>query len=203
MTADPLVLAAQCATLPVMVTQTHRFKYIVAALFLGVGFSLPVSAQQVDLDGLYQDLLDADETSYTRIEQQIIAQWEKSGSPAMDLLLRRGQEALEDGAPDVAVEHFTALVDHAPEFSEGYFGRATSYYLLGLMGPALEDIQTTLRLNPRHFEAMSGLATIMQELERMEDARELYALILTINPQSTEAQEALEYLDVQLEGQAL
>ena len=187
----------------VMVTQTHRFKYTVAALLLGVGFSLPLSAQQADLDTLYQNLLEADETSYSRIEQQIIAQWEKSGSPAMDLLLRRGQDALDDGAPDVAVEHFSALVDHAPEFSEGYFGRATSYYLLGLIGPALSDIQTTLRLNPRHFEAMRGLAAMMQELERPADALELYELILAINPQSQEARDSVKILKQQLEGQAL
>ncbi len=186
-----------------MVTHTHRFKYIVAALFLGVGFSLPLSAQEGALDELYQELLNADDTSYARIEQQIIAQWEKSGSPAMDLLLRRGQDALNEGAPDVAVEHFSALVDHAPDFSEGYFGRATSYFLLGMMGPALEDIQTTLRLNPRHFEAMRGLAAIMQELERPADALELYELILAINPKSEEARQSVEALKLQLEGQTL
>ena len=95
------------------------------------------------------------------------------------------------------------MVDHAPEFAEGYYGRASSYYQLGLIGPALDDIETTLRLNPRHFEAMRGLANIMQELERSEDARELYELILTINPQSAESQAALDFLNTQLAGQAL
>ena len=71
------------------------------------------------------------------------------------------------------------------------------------MGPALEDIQATLRLNPRHFEAMRGLATIMQELERPADALELYRLILTMNPHSTEALMSVEVLEMQLEGQAL
>ncbi len=183
--------------------RTHPFKCIVAALFLAVGFSLPVAAQESRLDELYQQLLEADEQSHARIEREIITQWERSGSPAMDLLLRRGKEALEDGQPDVAAEHFTALVDHAPDFAEGYFGRASAYYVLGMIGPALEDIRQALRLNPRHFEAMRGLASIMQELDRKEDARELYALILTINPQSAEAQQALDFLDVQLEGQAL
>ena len=182
---------------------THRFKCTVAALFLGVGFSLPACAQETTLDELYQELQDADEGSYARIERQIIAQWEKSGSPAMDLLLRRGQDALEEGEFQAAAEHFSALVDHDPQFSEGYYGRATSYYRLGLMGPALEDIQATLRLNPRHFEAMRGLATIMQELERPADALELYRLILTMNPHSTEALMSVDVLEMQLEGQAL
>ena len=182
---------------------THRFKCIVTALCFAVGFSLPAAADDGRLDELYQNLLEADEDSYLRIEGQIMAQWERSGSPAMDLLLRRGKDALEDGEPEVAEEHFGALVDHAPEFAEGYYGRASSYYQLGLIGPALDDIETTLRLNPRHFEAMRGLANIMQELERSEDARELYELILTINPQSAESQAALDFLNTQLEGQAL
>ncbi len=182
---------------------THRFKCIVTALFFSVGFSLPGYAQETMLDELYQELANADAATFARVEQRIVAQWEKSGSAAMDLLLRRGKDALEDGEPDVAVEHFTALVDHAPEFAEGYHGRASAYYSLGLVGPALDDIQRTLQLNPRHFEAMRGLANIMQELERTDDARSLYELILTINPQSAEAQAALEFLNTQLEGQAL
>lgn len=183
--------------------QTHRFKCIVTALFVAVGFSLPVHAQQTPLDELYQELAEADENTYVRIQGQIIAQWEKSGSAAMDLLLRRGKEALEDGQPDAAVEHFTALVDHAPDFAEGYYGRASSYFLMGLTGPALEDIRQALVLNPRHFEAMRGLAIIMEELQRPDDALELYEMILSINPNSEEVLGAVDRLKLQLEGQAL
>lgn len=181
----------------------QRFKYIVTALFFVVGFSLPATAQNAVLDDLYQDLLDADPSTAGRIERQIITEWEKSGSAAMDLLLRRGQDALEDGAPEVAVEHFSALVDHAPDFSEGYYGRASSYYLLGLTGPALDDIRRVLVINPRHFEAMRGLALIMEELGRQDDALELYRMILDIHPNATEAQMFAERLELELEGQSL
>ena len=182
---------------------THRFKCIVTALLLAVGFSLPVAAQQATLDELYQELREADETTYVRIQDRIIAEWEKSGSPAMDLLLRRGQEAMEAGTPEIAVEHFSAVVDHDPEFAAGYFGRASAYYAMNLIGPALEDLRTVLRLNPRHFDAMRGLATIMEEQERTKDALALYDMILAINPQSAEIQAAVERLKLQLEGQAL
>ncbi len=203
MTAHPLASAAQSATLPDMGIQTKRIKYIVTALFLSVGFSIPAQAQETTLDRLYQELAEADASSYARIEQQIATEWGKSGSAAMDLLMRRGRDALDAGAPDIAVEHFTALLDHAPDFAEGYFGRASSYYLLGLTGPALDDIQQALALNPRHFEAMRGLAIIMEELERPTDALELYDLILEINPQSVDARDARARLELQLEGQAL
>ncbi|MDP5086150.1 MAG: tetratricopeptide repeat protein [Yoonia sp.] len=186
-----------------MGTQTHRFKCIVTALLLTVGFSLPADAQETPLDDLYQELAEADEATYARVERRIISEWEKSGSAAMDLLLRRGKDALDDGQPEVAVEHFTALVDHAPDFAEGYYGRASSYYLLGLTGPALDDIRQVLALNPRHFEAMRGLAVIMEELQRPEDALELYRMILEINPNSAETLGSVERLQLQLEGQAL
>lgn len=179
------------------------FKPTVAAFLLGVGFSIPAAAQETRIDELYQELLNADEATVARTERQVIAEWEKSGSAAMDLLLRRGQDALDDNAPDVALEHFSALVDHAPEFAEGYFRRATSYYMLGLTGPALADIADTLRLNPRHFEAMRALASIMQELGRPEDALELYQMILEIHPQSPQAHAAIAQLEIELEGQAL
>jgi tetratricopeptide (TPR) repeat protein len=202
-TARPLVLAAQCATFSRMGIKTHCIKCIVTALFVSVGFSIPAAAQESTLDRLYQELAEADTATSARIEQQIITEWSNSGSAAMDLLMRRGRDALDDSAPDAAVEHFSALVDHAPDFAEGYYGRASSYYLLGLTGPALDDIRQALVLNPRHFEAMRGLALIMEELGRSADALELYEMILAMNPQSTEVNEAKARLQLQLEGQAL
>lgn len=187
----------------VMNTMVLRFKCVVAALFIALGLSAPVWGQETNLDALFQELADAEPADSGRIERMIIAEWEKSGSPAMDLLLRRGKDALEDGQPDLAVEHFSALVDHAPDFAEGYYGRASSYYLLGLTGPALEDIQTTLRLNPRHFAAMTGLAVVMEELGRTEDALEIYRMILDIHPNSAEAVAGSERLGLIEEGQSL
>ncbi len=121
----------------------------------------------------------------------------------MDLLLRRGKDALDDGDPLAAAEHFTALVDHAPDFAEGYYGRASSYYLLGKTGPALDDIRQVLSLNPRHFEAMRGLALIMEEMDRKDDALDLYRMILELNPQSAEVQGFADRLELELEGQSL
>ena len=183
--------------------QTQRIKCIVTALFLVVGFSAPGMAQETTLDELFQELAEADAATSASVEQQIISQWGKSGSAAMDLLLRRGRKALDDGAPDVAAEHFSALVDHAPNFAEGYYGRASSYYLLGLTGPALDDIRQTLILNPRHFEAMRGLALIMEELQRPQDAMMLYDMVLAFNPHSPEVNASKARLQRQLEGQAL
>jgi tetratricopeptide (TPR) repeat protein len=186
-----------------MITLTHRIKRIVTALFLAVGFSLPALAQETTLDELYQDLLSADAGAYAAIENEIFASWDKSRSPAMDLLLERGADALLDGNPQAAVEHYTALIDHAPHFAGGYFGRASAYYLVGLTGPALNDIARVLQIDPRQFRAIDGLAVIMEDLERPQDALELYKMILAINPQSVLAKDSVSRLETQLEGEAL
>ena len=66
-----------------------------------------------------------------------------------------------DDQPSLAIEHFTALIDHAPDFAEGYNARATAFFQTGQFGQSLADIQQTLALNPRHFGAISGLALIL------------------------------------------
>ena len=89
----------------------------------------------------------------------------------MDLLLQRGQEAMEAGDLDAAIEHFTALTDHAPDFAEGWNARATAFFQDERYGPALADIERTLALNPDHFGALMGLAMILEQLDRCPKMR--------------------------------
>lgn len=182
---------------------SHRYKHIVTALLLSVGACAPSWAQETGIDALYQELLDADETSHARIADRITSQWEKSGSAAMDLLYRRGEDALEAGNTAEAIEHFTALVDHAPDFAEGYHGRASAYYALGLIGPAIDDLRQVLALNPRQYDAMLGVGVLMEEIDRADDAREVYQMILDIYPLNPQALDAMARLESQFEGQSL
>ena len=184
-----------------MGTQTHRYKYIVTALLMAVvGFS-PASAKS--LDELFAELAQAEGSAGVRIERQIVGIWENSGSASMDLLLRRGKDALTDGDPEAALDHYGALIDHAPDFAEAYNGRATGYFLLGMMGPALDDLRQALVLNPRHFGAMRGVAVILEDLKRPAEALEVYNAILDLNPTDTDIQEAAARLELELEGRAL
>lgn len=121
----------------------------------------------------------------------------------MDLLLRRGNEAAEEGDLTAAIEHYTALIDHAPDFAEGYHSRASAYFSVGLVGPAIDDLRQTLALNPRHFEAMFGVGIMLEELGRTNEAVAAYEAIREIYPFDPQAAAALDRLDVQLQGQAL
>jgi len=160
-------------------------------------------ADEARLDYLFDQLQQAEPQDVERIEGQIITEFGKSGSPAMDLLRKRGEDALEDGEFGVAAEHFTALVDHAPNFAEGYHGRATAYYNLGLLGPAIDDLRQTLVLQPRHFGAMIGVAVILEELERPKDALEVWQQVAALSPADPEVAEVIDRLETQMTGETL
>lgn len=176
---------------------------VVAAGLLLFALALPVAAQTPTLDDLFDALKAADAAESQRLEQEIWNEWSKSGSAAMDLLLQRGRDATMAGENEVAIEHLTALTDHAPDFAEGWNARATAYYQAGLYGPAIEDIARTLTLNPRHFAALSGLGMIFEELGQPEKAIEVYRAALAIHPHLQGVLDAVARLEADAAGQDL
>jgi tetratricopeptide (TPR) repeat protein len=177
---------------------------IVAAFLLLFMTCVAAAAQDATkLDDLFARLKTAAAEEAGRIETEIWIEWSKSGSPAMDLLLQRGRDAMEMGDTGQAIEHFTAIIDHSPDFAEAWNARATAYYLAGEFGPSVADIAHVLQLNPRHFGALSGLAMILEESDRPERALEVYKAALAIHPQMQGAIEAVDRLETQAEGQEL
>ena len=181
-------------------------KPIVAVIAAIVMFSLPVQAQQADANGmeaLLERLQHADPAEAQRIDRQIKMEWDKSGSAAMDLLLRRGRDAMERGDFDLAIEHLTALTDHAPDFAEGWHQRASAWFQMDRYGLAMADLEQALTLNPNHYEALFGLAVVLEQLEKLELAYRAYELVLQIDPHYDEAADALKRLETQVQGRAL
>lgn len=186
-----------------MSTGARQFKFTAAALLLAVGYSLPSAAQDADVEVLLDRLAEAEPGEDQRIVTQIFVEWSKSGSPAIDLLLKRGQDAIEAGDLEAAIEHFTAAIDHDPTFAEAYHGRATAYYLTQRIGPSLDDLRQALVLNPRHFRAMQGLAVILEELDRPEGALEVLRQVHLMHPADAQVADAVERLELQLGGRTL
>ncbi|MDF0600379.1 tetratricopeptide repeat protein [Psychromarinibacter sp. C21-152] len=175
-------------------------KSVVATYLLTAG---AVLAQEADMDALLAELADPDTGNWEQVERKIRLEWSKSGSPAMDLLLMRGRDAIEDGDLDLALDHFTALTDHAPDFAEGWTSRASVYFQKELYGPALHDLGRALTLNPNHFEALSGLAVILEETGNREDALEAWRMVADLHPHRPETQAAIERLEKEFGGSSL
>ena len=176
------------------------------ALGLGASAVGPAQAEgsaqaQTDEGALLAELADPDNRAWRRTERTLLARWSLSGSPAMDLLLERGRQAMAVGELATAIEHLTALTDHAPDFAEGWNARATAYYMAGQFGPSIADIARTLTLNPAHFGALAGLGHIFRALEQPERALQAYRAALAIHPHKPELQDAIATLEAALQGQ--
>ena len=183
-----------------MGTLRYRHHPIVAALLVTVGFSLPVHAQVADDAELIERLKNSTPETYSVIERELVREWSRSGSSAMDMLLQRGRDAMETGDFDIAIEHFTALTDHAPDFAEGFNGRATAYFQKEMYGPALADIERVLTLNPNHFGALTGLGIILEELDFKEEALEAFKSSMAIHPHRQDVIDAVERLENKVGG---
>ncbi len=183
--------------------KTSSLNRFVTAFLAATAFALPATGQENELDRLMGELAKPEQPGWRQIEDSILREWSKSGSPAMDLLLRRGTESLESGDLRAAVEHLTALTDHAPDFAEGWNARATVFYQMGEYGLSLEDIRRTLLLNPEHFGAMTGLAVIFEELGYEQEALEAWRAVEAIHPHRPELHEAIGRLAKEVEGEHL
>lgn len=128
-------------------------------------------------------------------EADILREWSRSGSAAMDLLLRRGEQALDRGDFPAAIGHLTALTDHAPDFAAGWYTRAAAFALSGQTGPAIADLALTLELEPRHFAALTQLGALLEEIGDPEAAKTAYRESLKIHPHQQEAIDGLARLE--------
>ena len=190
-----------------------RFWLPVAAILLACGLALPVTADTdlpgkggrgdvaVPIDELFDQLAAAETPDQAQqVEAAIWKVWARSGSPSVDLLMSRGLDAMAEQDLDRALAYFTNVVELAPDYPEAWNKRATIFYLQNNYGRAIQDIEQTLALEPRHFGALGGLAQILMEIGDKKGALEAYRRVLAIYPLMPGAQAAADALKPDVEG---
>jgi tetratricopeptide (TPR) repeat protein len=182
----------------------------VSPVFAEIAPPPPVSAEQDKppraalLDALFADLAKSTtEQEGKTIEQAIQQVWLQSGSPSIDILMQRGMEAFGEKDYDKAYFYFNEVVVLAPGFSEGWHKRATVYYLKDNFSRALSDLEQVLRLEPRQFFAMGGLALMLEELGDKKGALEVFRRALDVNPWMDGATQAEKSLSIDVEGRGI
>lgn len=167
---------------------------------LALGMSATAQEDPAKLAELLAELASPEAEDWEHIESQIVDIWSRSGSRSMDMLLERGRDALDEENYLVALEHFTALTDHAPEFAEGWNMRATVFYLLDRFELSVADIGRTLALNPDHFGALNGLGIILEHMGEEKDALAAYRRVEALNPHMDNVRDAIERLERRVSG---
>ncbi len=155
------------------------------------------------LDALFSRLAQKDFPDWLSVQNEIWAQWSRSGSPAMDLLLMRAESAMENGRFELALRYLEDLVRLAPDFAEGWNKRASVYFLLEQYGRSVADIERTLALEQRHFGALSGLGMILERLGDKQGAMRAYRRGLEVHPNLPGAAEGVERLAPDVDGREL
>ena len=161
-------------------------------------------AREAILDRLLEELSKAETEEKGRaVERAIQSVWLNSGSPSIDLLTQRGLDALAEDDLDRAYFYFDEVVTLAPDFAEGWHRRAAIHYLRENYSAAVRDLEQTLRLEPRHYEALAGLGVILEDLGDRKGALEAYRRALALNPWLVNGKERIEPLELEVEGRGI
>ena len=169
-------------------------------IFGALGLGPALAQDRPDMDALFRSLAEPSGEAWRIAESDILREWSKSGSAALDLLLQRGETALDEGNLPDAIGYLTALTDHAPDFAAGFHARAVAYAASGQFGPALADLARVLQLEPRHFPALTQLGTMFEETGDTDRALQAYRSSLAIHPHQPEAIDGTARLERQRDG---
>ncbi|WP_172795206.1 tetratricopeptide repeat protein [Polycladidibacter hongkongensis] len=157
-----------------------------------------------DLDDQFRQLREAQsESDAQRVEAQLKAMLNASGSATVDLLMVRASVAVKEEKYALALDLLDQVVLLRPEFVEGWNRRAQVHFVLQDYTLSLRDLEKVLSLEPRHVWAMIGLGVIMRELKRPEEALRVYRRVLEHYPLQTTAREAVVQLRAQLRGSGI
>jgi len=159
---------------------------------------------KINIDKLFEALKIAPtEESAKYVENRIWALWLAAGGDTSNLLMGRVKTAMEKKELDVALKLLNAIIDLKPDFVEAWNRRATVYFNNKDYESAVADIHEVLAREPRHFGALSGLGTIMQELGNDKAALEAYRRALAVHPKLEKVPELVKRLTEKVEGREI
>ena len=152
-------------------------------LMLGTNVLAQNGGSSTMLDTLFAKLQSAtDPMAVQSLEAAIWEQWILVPEGQQRELMMRGIVEMQQRQLKQSVETFSKLIEMAPELSEAWNKRATAYWLLGNFPASLSDICETVKREPRHFGAYSGLGMIRAEMGEYPRAVAAFELAKKHNP---------------------
>ena len=142
------------------------------------------NAYSSELDNLFLKLKQSTNPDLAMdYEAKIWNLWLNNGSSkSSNSQMQRGLELLENGKLDRALSLFKNLSKKDPIWAEPINKIATIKFLQGDYIGSINDIKLTLKLEPRHFGAMSGLVQINIILKQYKQALKNLDYVLKIHP---------------------
>ncbi|MDK4711286.1 hypothetical protein [Rhizobium sp. CNPSo 4039] len=163
-------------------------------------FSGTLSPKQ-QLDNLFIALRrqrDPDQASL--IADQISAELSDSGSATINLLMQWADKAIQEKRNAAAMDYLDQVISLKPDYVEGWNRRATLNFAIGDYRKSMEDINQVLRIEPRHFGALAGMAAMLTERGNDAQALKVWDRFLEVYPANRSAQEEAGKLSEKLAG---
>ena len=128
--------------------------------------------QKNKLEELFNQLQKVNNSKTAEIlEKEIWAIWnEHPNDIKLTEKLKLGTELMQYGSYNYALKIFNNILATDPEWSEAWNKRATVFFLMEQYMKSLADIKKVLKIESRHFGALSGQARIFIKLKEYEKA---------------------------------
>lgn len=153
------------------------------------------------LDDLYRRLKNARSPGVAnRLASDIQVRWLQSGSDTVDLLMQRALAAIAAKDAPLAQDLLDSIIALKPDYAEAWNQRAVLHFGQRDFDAAIEDVDVVLRLEPRHYGALVGLATILGEYGFKARSLEAYRRAIAIHPFLKDVPKKIDELAVEVEG---
>ena len=153
-------------------------------IFIIIFVNFSYNAYSSELDNLFLKLKQStNQTLAMDYEAKIWNLWLNNGSTKnSNSQMQKGLELLQNGELNRALSLFKNLSKKEPVWAEPINKIATIKFLQGDYIGSINDIKSTLKLEPRHFGAISGLVQINIILKEYKQALKNLDYVLKIHP---------------------
>ena len=153
-----------------------------------------------DVPVLLAALWDEDELIRGMAEQSVWGIWMRTDDSVADPLFQTGMLAIAHNDPKAAIEKLNQVIELRPDFAEAWNRRGNAYAVLGDDDRALADYDRALALNPYQFGTLESCGEIWMTRSNYRKAADYFRRALDLNPNLSEAAEALHALEEKLEN---
>lgn len=160
--------------------------------------------KQAELDRLFVVLKKtSDVKEAAKISRQIQGLWSQSGSDTIDLLMQWAEDGINEQNYALALDFLDNVVALEPHYAEGWVRRAAVHMQLNDLKLAMIDLQQSLMLEPRNYNALFLVGSIMEMTGRNQLALKAYEDALDYYPQMRRAQNRIGELLEDETGRAI
>ncbi len=136
-----------------------------------------------------------------RIDDQIWRIWMEHPDARTAESTQIGVSFMNGGRAELAELAFTESIQRHPDYAEAWNKRATLRFITGDHDGSIEDCAHVLKLEPRHYGALSGLGQIFMARQEWALAKRWFEEALKVNPHLPAVEQVIRELDKRIDGE--